>query len=126
MLFTTNKSPVTAWGALLHDADLAEAIVNRADFAALDVHLIVETALRLDRREDQQRLHLTVAKLRSRLLILDPFRASAARRRVMCAAYLALTMQGAEAPPLPGAGVPARGVCGRARRHGADVAGPAI
>ena len=25
MLFTTNKSPLTAWGAVLHDADLAEA-----------------------------------------------------------------------------------------------------
>ena len=29
MLFTTNKSPLTAWGAVLHDADLAEAIVDR-------------------------------------------------------------------------------------------------
>ena len=29
MLFTTNKSPLTAWGAVLHDADLAEAIVYR-------------------------------------------------------------------------------------------------
>ena len=29
MLFTTNKPPLTAWGAVLHDADLAEAIVDR-------------------------------------------------------------------------------------------------
>ncbi len=29
MLFTTNTSPLTAWGAVLHDADLAEAIVDR-------------------------------------------------------------------------------------------------
>jgi len=29
LLFTTNKSPLTAWGAVLHDHDLAEAIVDR-------------------------------------------------------------------------------------------------
>jgi DNA replication protein DnaC len=29
MLFTTNKSPLTAWGDVLHDHDLAEAIVDR-------------------------------------------------------------------------------------------------
>jgi DNA replication protein DnaC len=29
MLFTTNKSPLTAWGSVLHDQDLAEAIVDR-------------------------------------------------------------------------------------------------
>jgi len=28
MLFTTNKSPLTAWGDVLHDHDLAEAIVD--------------------------------------------------------------------------------------------------
>ena len=46
-----------------------------ADFAALDVHLIVENALRLDRHEDLQRLQLTVSRLRApKLLILDaPF-----------------------------------------------------
>jgi len=27
--FTTNKSPLTAWGDVLHDHDLAEAIVDR-------------------------------------------------------------------------------------------------
>ena len=29
MVFTTNKSPFTEWGAALHDRDLAEAIVDR-------------------------------------------------------------------------------------------------
>jgi DNA replication protein DnaC len=29
MIFTTNKSPLTAWGDVLHDHDLAEAIVDR-------------------------------------------------------------------------------------------------
>jgi len=28
-VFTTNKSPLAEWGAVLHDADLAEAIVDR-------------------------------------------------------------------------------------------------
>jgi DNA replication protein DnaC len=29
IIFTTNKSPLTAWGEVLHDHDLAEAIVDR-------------------------------------------------------------------------------------------------
>ena len=29
MVFTTNKSPITGWGDVLHDHDLAEAIVDR-------------------------------------------------------------------------------------------------
>ena len=29
IIFTTNKSPLTSWGAVLHDHDLAEAIVDR-------------------------------------------------------------------------------------------------
>ena len=29
IIFTTNKSPLTAWGQVLHDHDLAEAIVDR-------------------------------------------------------------------------------------------------
>jgi hypothetical protein len=29
MVFTTNKSPLTGWGEVLHDHDLAEAIVDR-------------------------------------------------------------------------------------------------
>ena len=44
-----------------------------AEFAALDVRLIVESSLRLDRRADLDRLRLTVATHRPTLLILDPF-----------------------------------------------------
>lgn len=44
-----------------------------ADFAALDVRLILDTALRLDRPQDLHRLHLTLASQRPKLLILDPF-----------------------------------------------------
>jgi hypothetical protein len=29
IVFTTNKSPLTAWGSVLHDHDLAEAIFDR-------------------------------------------------------------------------------------------------
>ena len=44
-----------------------------ADFAALDVRLILDTGLRLDRSQDLHRLHLTLASQRPKLLILDPF-----------------------------------------------------
>ena len=44
-----------------------------AEFAALDVHLIIENSLRLDRQADLDRLRLTVAAHRPSLLILDPF-----------------------------------------------------
>jgi len=43
------------------------------DFAALDVRLIVEPALRLDRGEDVARLRATLARHRPRLLVLDPW-----------------------------------------------------
>ncbi len=49
------------------------AAARGADFDALDVHLIVEASLRLDRQQDLQRLRLTVAAHRPALLILDPF-----------------------------------------------------
>ena len=49
------------------------AAARGADFDALDVHLIVESSLRLDRQEDLQRLRLTVAAHHPALLILDPF-----------------------------------------------------
>ena len=49
------------------------AAVRGADFADLDVHLIIEHSLRLDRQADLERLRLTVAALRPALLILDPF-----------------------------------------------------
>ena len=49
------------------------AAVRGAEFAALDVHLIIENSLRLDRQADLDRLRLTVAAHRPSLLILDPF-----------------------------------------------------
>ncbi len=49
------------------------AAARGADFDALDVHLIVEASLRLDRQQDLQRLRLTVAAHHPALLILDPF-----------------------------------------------------
>ena len=49
------------------------AAARGADFDALDVHLIVESSLRLDRQQDLQRLRLTVAAHRPALLVLDPF-----------------------------------------------------
>ncbi len=44
-----------------------------ADFAALDVGLIVESSLRLDRAEDVARLRATLKRRRPRLLVLDPY-----------------------------------------------------
>lgn len=44
-----------------------------ADFDALDVHVITAPELRLDRDEHRRALDDTVALLRPRLLILDPF-----------------------------------------------------
>ena len=44
-----------------------------ADFTTLEVRLILDTALRLDRPQDLHRLHLTLASQRPKLLILDPF-----------------------------------------------------
>jgi len=41
--------------------------------AALDVHVITAPTLRLDHEEDRDRLAATVAALRPRLLVLDPF-----------------------------------------------------
>jgi hypothetical protein len=50
---------------------LAEA--RGADFAALDVGLIVEPSLRLDRAQDVGRLRATLDRRRPRLLVLDPY-----------------------------------------------------
>lgn len=44
-----------------------------ADFATLDVRIIIETSLRLDREQDLQRLRLTLARHRPKLLVLDPY-----------------------------------------------------
>ena len=49
------------------------AAARGADFDALDVHLIVEASLRLDRQQDLHRLRLTVDAHHPALLILDPF-----------------------------------------------------
>ena len=49
------------------------AHARQLDFDTLDVRLIVEDALRLDRAEDLRRLRLTLAKHRPRLLVLDPY-----------------------------------------------------
>jgi hypothetical protein len=43
------------------------------DLAQLDIQVITATSLRLDTREDQNRLRDTTEQLRPRLLILDPF-----------------------------------------------------
>lgn len=43
------------------------------DFAGLDVHLILEPALRIDRPEDLGRLRTALERLRPRLLVLDPY-----------------------------------------------------
>ena len=42
-------------------------------FATLDVHVITAPSLRLDLAEDQQRLAATVAALRPKLVVFDPF-----------------------------------------------------
>lgn len=44
-----------------------------ADFAQLEVGLIVEPSLRIDRAEDLARLHATVERRRPKLLVLDPY-----------------------------------------------------
>lgn len=51
--------------------DLAQA--RGAPFASLDVRLIVEPAVRLDRPHDRARLRATVARHAPRLLVLDPY-----------------------------------------------------
>ena len=49
------------------------ARARQADFESLDVRLIIENSLRLDRERDLKRLHLTLARHRPRLLVLDPY-----------------------------------------------------
>lgn len=44
-----------------------------AEFADLDVRLILEPALRLDFRQDVARLRVTLSRHRPRLLVLDPY-----------------------------------------------------
>ncbi len=55
--------------------DRLAAIAQAAgvDFDTLDVHVITQPTLRLDLEADWKRLRQTVAALRPRLLVLDPF-----------------------------------------------------
>lgn len=43
------------------------------DLAALPIHVVTAPSLRLDLPHDQRRLHKTLAAIRPRLLVLDPF-----------------------------------------------------
>ncbi len=47
--------------------------LNHLDLAQLDIQVITAPSLRLDTREDQNRLRETIVQLRPRLLLLDPF-----------------------------------------------------
>lgn len=49
------------------------ARARRTDFNALDVRLILEPSLRLDRPDDLRRLRETLARYRPTLLVLDPY-----------------------------------------------------
>lgn len=49
------------------------ALAHRVSFAALDIHVITVPVLRLDIARDRDELEATVADLRPRLLVLDPF-----------------------------------------------------
>jgi len=49
------------------------ALAAGVDFAALEVFVITCPSLRLDLKEDRERLGATVEALRPRLLVLDPF-----------------------------------------------------
>jgi hypothetical protein len=68
MVYTAEDDPTDVRIRLEH---LAAA--RGADFAALDVRLIVEPSLRIDRAEDLARLKATLARHRPRLLVLDPW-----------------------------------------------------
>jgi hypothetical protein len=59
--------------ATVHQRLRGIAASHHVDLRALDLYLITAPSLRLDRSDDRQRLHNTVAHLRPRLLILDPF-----------------------------------------------------
>lgn len=68
LIFAAEDPPVQVRERLAH---LARA--RGTDFGPLDVHLILDPELRLDRPEDLVRLRLTLAKHRPRMLILDPY-----------------------------------------------------
>ena len=58
---------------LVRDRLAGIARAAAVSFATLDVHVITAPSVRLDLAEDQRRLAATVAALRPKLLILDPF-----------------------------------------------------
>jgi len=68
LVLAAEDTPVSVRERLEH---LAQA--RGADFSALDVHLILEPAVRIDHLEDRTRLRATVAHYRPRLLVLDPY-----------------------------------------------------
>lgn len=78
--FTVPGGPGTALVYMAEDAPFQVrervehlALARGADFSALDVGLIVEASLRIDRDEDVRRLRATLARRRPRLLVLDPY-----------------------------------------------------
>ena len=68
IVYAAEDAPPSVRERLSH---LAEA--RGADFAALDVGLIIEPSLRLDRAQDVARLRATLERRRPRLLVLDPY-----------------------------------------------------
>jgi len=68
LVFAAEDSPADVRERL---EDLARA--RGAEFTALDVRLIVEPVLRLDRADHRARLRATVARHAPRLLVLDPY-----------------------------------------------------
>jgi len=99
------------------------ALARELDFSTLDVRLIVENALRLDRAEDLRRLRLTLASHRPRLLVLDPYvrlqRADENDARQVSTILSALR----ELSRTFGAAV---ALVHHARKNGADVPGQAL
>jgi len=68
MLYAAEDAPLHVRDRLEH---LCQA--RGARFDTLDVHVIVENSLRIDRAEDVARLRHTLDRRRPRLLILDPY-----------------------------------------------------
>jgi hypothetical protein len=68
LVFSAEEAPAQVRQRLDH---LARA--RGADFDRLDVHLIAEHSLRLDRRDDLGRLRATLSAHRPKLLVLDPW-----------------------------------------------------
>lgn len=68
LVYAAEDAPLSVRERLEH---LAGA--RGADFVSLDVGLIVEPSLRLDRGEHVARLRATLARRRPRLLVLDPY-----------------------------------------------------